>query len=132
MSTVIRPELSQNNSYHISKHRYYELKHFCLQYHEWESARRTDILKSSSIIKPGSEWSDPVGDAAAKNADIYRNMKLVRDAALSIDGIGEYIFKAVTDGYSYNYLRTKLGMPCGKSYYYEKYRKFFWVLNERR
>ena len=36
MATVIRAELSKNNKYWISKHRYYELKHFCLQYPEWQ------------------------------------------------------------------------------------------------
>ena len=36
MSRIIRPELSKSNPYYISKHRYYELKHFCLQYYEWK------------------------------------------------------------------------------------------------
>lgn len=31
-------ELSEKNPYYISKHRYYELKHFCLQYPEWKDA----------------------------------------------------------------------------------------------
>ena len=31
-----RAEVSKKNKYYISKHRYYELKHFCLQYKEWE------------------------------------------------------------------------------------------------
>lgn len=35
MSTLIRPEISKNNEYWIPRHRYYELKHFCLQYREW-------------------------------------------------------------------------------------------------
>lgn len=30
--TSVRCELSGTNKYWISKHRYYELKHFCLQY----------------------------------------------------------------------------------------------------
>ena len=34
MATVLRPELSPKNKYHIDKHHYYELKHFCLQYTE--------------------------------------------------------------------------------------------------
>lgn len=34
MSTTIRPEVSEKNQYWIEKHRYYELKHFCLQYKE--------------------------------------------------------------------------------------------------
>ena len=31
MATMIRPELSEKNPYWIERHRYYELKHFCLQ-----------------------------------------------------------------------------------------------------
>ena len=66
MSTLIRPELSETNRYWIEKHRYYELKHFCLQYPLWRHAY------NSLIDYPGS-WpqlvppcktnvvSDPVG-----------------------------------------------------------------------
>lgn len=38
MSTTIHPELSKKNEYWIEKHRYYELKHFCLQYPIWKEA----------------------------------------------------------------------------------------------
>lgn len=31
-----KPELSEKNPYHLSRHRYYELKHFCFQYPEWK------------------------------------------------------------------------------------------------
>lgn len=36
MSTAIRPELSKSSKYWIDRHRYYELKHFCLQYPIWK------------------------------------------------------------------------------------------------
>lgn len=38
MGTVIRSELSRKNPYWIEKHRYYELKHFCLQYPIWKQS----------------------------------------------------------------------------------------------
>lgn len=38
MGTIIRPELSEKNKYWIEKHRYYELKHFCLQYVIWKKS----------------------------------------------------------------------------------------------
>lgn len=38
MGTTIRPELSEKNPYWLEKHRYYELKHFCLQYPIWRKA----------------------------------------------------------------------------------------------
>ena len=36
MGTVIRAELSKKNKYWIERHRYYELKHFCMQYPIWK------------------------------------------------------------------------------------------------
>lgn len=39
MSTNIRPELSRKNPYWLPKHRYYELKHFIMQYPAWIAAR---------------------------------------------------------------------------------------------
>lgn len=30
----VRPEVSKKSKYYISRHRYYELKHLCLQYPE--------------------------------------------------------------------------------------------------
>mgnify|MGYP002575224840 CR=1 FL=1 len=39
MRNDMRPELSQKNPYWIGKHRYYELKHFCLQSPIWKKAR---------------------------------------------------------------------------------------------
>lgn len=47
MATSIVPKLSKTNPYYISKHRYYELKHFCLQYPEWQ--REIRELKAKSI-----------------------------------------------------------------------------------
>lgn len=38
MSTNMRAEVSKKNPYWIEKHRYYGLKHFCLQYPIWKQA----------------------------------------------------------------------------------------------
>ena len=44
----------------------------------------------------------------------------------------KYILKAVTEELSFTYLKTKLGIPCGKDMYYDRYRKFFWLLSKSR
>lgn len=44
MATTIRPELSEKNPYWIEKHRYYELKHFCLQYPIWQKQYSLDTI----------------------------------------------------------------------------------------
>ena len=62
METLLRPELSTKNKYYIGKHRYYELKHFCLQYHEFE-----DVSMPLSMIEHVSTDNLP-GDPTAKRA----------------------------------------------------------------
>lgn len=44
MGTIIRPELSEKNKYWLEKHRYYELKHFCLQYPLWKQAYLAKVV----------------------------------------------------------------------------------------
>lgn len=64
MGTTIRPELSEKNPYWIERHRYYELKHFCLQYPIWKKAyaaldglsRRPSDLE---VFSKKGEISDP-------------------------------------------------------------------------
>lgn len=45
MGNIIRAEVSESNPYWIEKHRYYELKHFCLQYPTWK--RKLVLLEQS-------------------------------------------------------------------------------------
>lgn len=132
MSTTIRPELSTKNPYHISKHRYYELKHFCLQYPEWKREyERLSYISNSGVRQvTDNNWADPVGNLAVKMADLTKKMDLVEKTAECVDPvIGPYIFEAVTNGRSYVWLKTVMDIPCGKDYYYDIYHKYFKLLS---
>ena len=65
MAHDIRPEVSQKNPFWIGKHRYYELKHFCLQYPIWKRARSSlDGLSKRPadlqvFVKSGQMKGDP-------------------------------------------------------------------------
>lgn len=139
MGTDIRPEISKNSKYWISKHRYLELKHFCLQYGEWK--RRYEYLSkydsgSGGVIRVYSArtvHTDPTQQLAVEKAYFANNIDLVEKAAYNSDELlGGYILKAVTEGRSYNYLKTVLEIPCDKNTYYERYRRFFWLLSNKR
>ena len=140
MSTVIRPELSPKNEYFIDKHRYYELKHFCLQYNEWKKAYYAidGFATASSITSVGTVRSDDtISDVTAKCAiakEFYmRRIQMIENAAKAVDVVlYKYIIKAVTEELSFTYLKTTMGIPCGRSTYYKLYRKFFWLLNDIR
>ena len=60
-------------------------------------------------------------------------IKMIEKVALETDNcLHKYILKAVTEGLSYTYLKTRLGIPCGKDMYYDRYRRFFWLLSKSR
>ena len=140
MGTQIRPELKTTNEFYISKHRYYELKHFCLQYDEW----KRKILSVEEAIhgaRPSFDdttlesvsFSDSTGNQAVKLAELKHNCELVESMAKASDRfLSKYILMAVTKDVSYTTLRTKYSIPCGKDYYYNRYRKFFWLLSKER
>lgn len=133
MSTDIRPELSPKNKWHISKHRYYELKHFCLQYPEWRKNYENAIRypESMKFVKTDlKEWNDPVVNSV-EIMDIYKHkIDMVESAATASDEVlGRYILLAVTNGYSFTTMKMVYNIPCGKDMYYDRYRKFFYILN---
>lgn len=136
MGTVIRPKLSEKNKYWIEKHRHYELKHFCLQYPTWKRilAALGDVGISSTVGEiRGSDISDPTQTIAMKRIFYKERIDLIEKTAKEADVVlYPYIIKAVTEGLSYTHLRTKLQIPCGRDMYYDRYRKFFWLLNKSR
>ena len=138
MGTVIRPELSEKNKYWIERHRYYELKHFCLQYSIWKksyaalnglSSRPSDLAAFSTK----GVHNDPTARCAMSKAFYADRIKMIEDCAYEADKeLGGYILKAVTEGLSYVNLKSRLNIPCGKDLYYDRYRRFFWILNNAR
>lgn len=136
MSTNIRPEISMKNDYWIERHRYYELKHFCLQYPIWKKASSNldGLARHGNGIRNGlSSTSDPTSKAAEAREWYLNKMHLVEEAARESDpALAPYILKGVTEGMSYDHLRSKHNIPCGKDMYYNRYRRFFWLLNKTR
>ena len=134
MSTVIRTEVSRRNPYHVNKHRMLELKHFCLQYEDWKQEYvKLVVLKSYGYGEvKGSETVDRTSQMAIRAAELDRKMTMVKRCAKEAGGdIWEWLFMGVTCGLSFVTLE-KRGIPCGKDYYYERYRKFFWLLDKER
>ena len=136
MSTVIRPEISKRSPWYISKHRYYELKHFCLQYPEWQQNVRDLIRygKTSEIVRTNiTEWLDPVGDTACLISYYQDQIAMVNSAAKEADAqLWSYIVKAVTQDLSFTALKMIHNIPCGKDMYYDRYRKFFYILDAKK
>lgn len=138
MATLIRPKISEKNKYWIDKHRYYELKHFCLQYKDWKKEYEScnDSLIFAASIERGyknNTHSDLTAKYAIKKALCSERINLIERAAMDADDyLYPYILKAVTEGLSYPYLKTKMDIPCSRDTYYDRYRRFFWILDDIR
>ena len=135
---TMRPELSTKNKYYIDRHRYYELKHFCLQYKQWK--KTYSMLQDLALAKtnlsgmPGSNSiSDITATYAIRKAELATKIKMIESAAIESDkDLWFYIVKAVTEGMSFTQLKMVFDIPCGRDTYYDRYRKFFWLLNDKR
>ncbi len=128
-----KTELSKKNQHYISKHRYLELKHFCLQYPEWiEELKEIDgiVGHGDNEIKGDRQASDPTADAAIRRLMLQKNIDLIKRAVQETDSsLFYWLFLAVTEERSYTYLREVKGIPCCREVFYKKYREFFYVLS---
>jgi len=138
MSTTIRPETSKRGKYWLEKHRHYELKHFCLQYPIWKQAYAAlDSLdkRSGDLIKvsKNGDIHDPTAKCAEARLRYSEWISMIEATAKEADyELWEYILKGVTEELSYDYLKSKFDIPCSKDTYYDRYRRFFWLLNKAR
>lgn len=138
MSTVITPNLSSKNPYWIEKHRYYELKHFCLQYPIWKKAcKALDGLSKAPaglmLFQKDGRISDPTLQCVEAREFYLKRMRMIEETAANTDQeLADYILKGVTEELSYDILLVRYGIPCSKDMYYNRYRKFFYLLNYER
>lgn len=133
----IRPELSKKSPYYIPKHRYYELKHFVMQYPEWKDM--LDAIEGRSNTKLLLDWvkmntiPNPVLKAVEMREYYNSNIEICERVAKQTDPvIGPYILKAIIDGSSYDILKARHNVPCCKDIWYDLYHKFFWLLDAAR
>lgn len=129
-----RSALSPKNKYWIPKFRYLELKNFCLQYPDWKLAlKEISLLQSHSVVTPTSDPSDPTNKMAVCRLRYEENIQLIESIAeLSDPDLAKWIIRGVTENLSYDYLKYQLEIPAGRDMYYDRYRRFFWILDQRK
>lgn len=99
----------KKSEYALSKHRFYELKHFCLQYHDWK--------KQYVELDGWNGKGDTTSRDGIKRGDILRNLELIEYCA------------EITDRNILQYVINYAAVPVEMRY---SYRKFFWELSRRR
>lgn len=129
----LKNELSLKSKYHLSKHRYLELKHFCLQYPEWKQRLKeiNDIwavdYSKIRVIADIREIETLAIERESLLNKINRVEWAVRNSSIDIY---KWLLLGITEERSFVWLSTVMQIPCGKDYYYERYRKVFYILSQ--
>lgn len=125
---------SYSGKYKLSKFEFGYAKWFSLKYPEWldEYNSLKDSVKAISYDQEGhgsGKINDSTGDLAAKRAEIRRKMLLVEHAAFDAGGdIGEYILKSVIyEDMTFEDMKA-IGLPCERTMFYERRRKYYYLL----
>lgn len=136
MSTKVRSELSKRNEYRISKHRYLELKHFCMQYDEWKEALRLlTPLKSSFKEERIDNGRNPDPTAELTDMALYFRRRigmLEKIAAECLGQYGVYLLDGIVNEETYDTIRARHCIPFCRDTWYTAYRRFFWLLDKER
>ena len=104
--------------YQLSKHVFGQAYHFAMQYKEWKTEHYRITHNTNNY--------DPVIDSRR----LF--LESIEDTCRESDKfIWMYILKGVTEeNTTYQRLRAR-GMPCGRNYYYDRRRRFYWLLSRK-
>lgn len=130
--------LSTKNPYYLTKHRFYEVYHYAMQYQEWKDEYRTTEQTMRGITYDGvkvksSGSGDTLERVAIRLTELSEKIEMLEAVARETDqDLAEYILRGVTDEQvTYNYLSMVLHIPCSRNTYYSLRRKFYWLLSKR-
>ena len=137
MNNQQRAELSKKNPYWIPREKYYELLYFSRQYWTMKQEKK-ELLRTYPTISYDANYtisdiSNPVEKAVCRVSYLTDMMKLIEDTIKEVDpDIYKWLLNGVTTDKSYEYLNHKMGLPMSRSAYYERYRKYFFLLSKKR
>ena len=113
----VRAETSKKGKWYLPKHRFYELYHWCLQYKEWKQE-----VNSLTTGESGMK----------RKAKLRKRIELIESTARESDEqLAEYILRAVIDdAASYDWMKMWMNIPCSPDMFYDRRRKFLWLLDK--
>lgn len=128
--------MNPNNPYYLPKEEYWTVIHYARQYPAWLKELRTIPDTSKAISYDGervqtSGGYDSTAEVAMRRAMLDKKRKLVEDTAQEAGKeIAVYLLRGVTLGTSFDDLKGQ-GLPCEKDMYYNRRRRFYWLLAQK-
>lgn len=129
-------KMEYTGRYKITRKQLAYARSFSQKYPEWleEYNSLKDSVKAIAYDQEGhgsGKVNDSTGDLAARRAEIRRKMLLVEHAAFDAGGdIGEFILKSViNEDVTFEDMKA-LGLPCERTMYYDRRRKYYYLLSK--
>ena len=128
----------ESGKYWLPKQCFLTVYHHCLQYPEWKV--EIGILRASlgaggvnyDGMPHGTGISDPTSSAAMRLADLDMKMQQVKDTVYEVaPEIYQWLLKGVTEDRPFWYLHDMMRMPCEKDMYYDRRRKFYYLMAKK-
>lgn len=130
-------KMSYEGKYKLTRAEYNHAKWYALSFNEWLDEYNSLKDSVSAISYENADMphgknkvSNPTLDLAERRAELSKKMDLIIKCSEEAGGdLSEYIFKAVTnESVTYESLTALLQMPCGRTLFYERRRKFYFLL----
>lgn len=130
-------KMSYEGKYKLSRSEFMNAKWHALRFNEWldEYNKLSDSVSAISyeradMPKSLNKISCPTEELAAKRAELRQKMDVVINCAKESGGdLFEYILAAVTnEDVTYNTLKALKDIPCAPNTFYERRRKFYYLL----
>lgn len=129
-------KMSYSGKYKLSKFEYGYAKWFSLKYPEWldeYNSLKDSVGAINYDSMPGGKGqvSDATMKLATKRAELKDKMLKVEHAASEAGGdIAEFILKAVIfENMTFEDMKA-LGLPCERTMFYERRRKYYYLLSK--
>lgn len=131
-----RLELSRESEYFIPGNLYRQCIYFCRQYPDWAATLSSppDSGKGIDYSVPRVQTSgdfDPVEAEGIRRHQYAIKKQKVDDAIMeAAPEIAKWMLQGVAYRRTYEELEA-MGMPCGRRFYFERRRRFFFILSQK-
>jgi rhodanese-related sulfurtransferase len=130
-------KMSYDGKYKLSRHQFNTAKWYALGFNEWldEYNRLKDSVSAISYENGDmphavNKTSNPTEELAERRAELRAKMdKIVACCNVAGGDLSEYLLKAVTnENVTYHTLKALMDIPCSANTFYDRRRKFYWLL----
>lgn len=125
---------AKTGKWKISKHAFYAALHYALQYPEWkdEYEMLSDSTRAIVYDNPCVQVTidaNPTERLAERRAELADKIRIVEEAAKEAEpSLYNWLLMGVTREYATFSFLQGLDIPCGKDMYYDRRRKFYYLL----